>query len=865
MAVPAARRMGALTPLLLATITGSALWEPRDSLRFCSPHRVPRDYLTAFDAVVVALRGARVSSRSYVRPPAELPQRWAGGHAADDIGNKWVRPVCDRLVPLEPGNPWAHVMYAITHITTLPHVSHNVRMHSHDTIRDIADYMVAAGTSLVANGLARRQLMETAASALRPFADWVVEHIMTLETRVICSQVNVPLMCAWIEAYDWPDINLGKHLTAGFQSFGILADSGLFRPVCRPAAYTLDELGGGRARRPQPQGQEGKALPQQYHPSNIDWLGDVIRKTKREAAEAFAEGGDRAGALRAIEASVLKESRLTRTAADGSSVPQPTMGKPMTQKELRTWAAKHGGLKCIRVITAFARNQGEKADGSIAWRRIDNAKTGGQNGAVSHCETTFNPCFETPATACRILREAYDAQGIAMPACGLTVDDMAGAFRQVPNADAHWFIVAFYYSGLDDGNRLGEAGVRFSVVFGHTFGSSASVLNFARVAHLLSWTTRVHFGLLTDHYVDDHFTVDIIEAKSRAADGIGCTHECAGFQIKADKHQPLRPANKLLGVQANLANVHLPEGYAEFSATESRIKNILRELQEGKEKSRLDPGAAEEVVGKLGFTLQTAAIRVGRAVVGVLSRHARGNSDAWTPELSEVLAFLLVVLPALPPLLVYMRRDRRRPVYLYTDASYVRHPGSFGPGDGKLGIWLVDLEPPAGQPALVYSKQDVPRWCYILFDVNKKQHIAQAEMLAMVSAYYTFGDRLKGRAVMHWCDNTVALSAAVGGSGNFPGCMRLVCMLHLALLWFNILVYFDWVPTDDNPADWPTRADKFHLIPPEAVEVEMRLPPSLLFTPLDGNGLALAAWRATLMRVSGAGAPTTAPNTQTQQ
>ena len=268
MANPAARRMSALTPVLLATITGSALWEPRDSLRFCSPHRVPRDYLTAFDAVVVALRGARVSTRSYARPPAELPQRWAGGHAADDIGNKWVRPVCDRLVPLEPGNPWAHVMYAITHITTLPHVSHNVRMHSHDTIRDIADYMVAAGTSLVANGLARRQLMEAAASALRPFADWVVDHIMTLEARVICSQVNVPLMCAWIEAYDWPDINLGKHLTAGFPSFGTLADSGLFRPVCRPAAYTLDELGEGRARRPQPQGPDGKASPQQYHPSN---------------------------------------------------------------------------------------------------------------------------------------------------------------------------------------------------------------------------------------------------------------------------------------------------------------------------------------------------------------------------------------------------------------------------------------------------------------------------------------------------------------------------------------------------------------------------------------------------------------------
>ena len=845
-----AKRTDALACLLLAAATGGALWEPREALRFCSPHRVPHDYLQAFDAVVTALRGARISTRPYVRPPAELPQRWAGGHAADDIGNKWVRPVCDRLVPLEPGNPWAHILYAITHITTLPHVSHGVRTHSHDTIRDIANYMVDAGSNLVANGVVRRQLMEAAAEALRPFADWMVEYIMTAEARVICNRVNVPLMCAWVEAYDWPDINIGEHLTTGFPSFGTLADSGLFRPVCRPAAYTLEELSQGRARKPTAQRPDGKAPPTQYHPSNIDWLSDVVRKTKREATEALAEGGERAAAIRAIEASVLKETRLTGTASDGSSTPQPTMGKPMTHKELRIWAAKHNGLSGIRVISCFARNQGEKSDGSIAWRRIDNAKAGGQNGAVSHCETTFNPCFETPATACRILREAYESRGATMPACGLTVDDMAGAFRQVPNADAHWFIVAFYYTGLEDANRLGQAGTRFSIVWGHTFGSSASVLNFARVAHLLSWTTRVHFGLLTDHYVDDHFTVDIIEGQRRAADGVGCTHECAGFQIKADKHQPLRPANKLLGVIANLASVHLPEGHAEFKATESRIKNILRELQEGQRKGRLEPGTAEEVVGKLSFTLQTAAIRIGRAVVGVLSRHARGTSDAWNPELNEVLAFLLVVLPLLPPLLVRMEKDKRRPVYLYTDASYARRPGDLRPGDGKLGIWLVDLEPPPGQPALAYAKQDVPRWCYILFDVNKKQHIAQAEMLAMVAAYYTFGDRLRGRAVMHWCDNTVALSAAVGGSGNFPGCMRLVCMLHLALLWFNTLVYFDWVPTDDNPADWPTREDKFHLIPPEAVEVEMRLPPSVLFTPLSESGIALAAWRAALMRMS---------------
>ena len=64
----------------------------------------------------------------------------------------------------------------------------------------------------------------------------------------------------------------------------------------------------------------------------------------------------------------------------------------------------------------------------------------------------------------------------------------------------------------------------------------------------------------------------------------------------------------------------------------------------------------------------------------------------------------------------------------------------------------------------------------------------------------------------------------------------------------DILVYFDWVPTDDNPADWPTREDKFHLIPPEAVEAPMRIPPSALFGPLNGDSAVLATWQAALNR-----------------
>ena len=51
-----------------------------------------------------------------------------------------------------------------------------------------------------------------------------------------------------------------------------------------------------------------------------------------------------------------------------------------------------------------------------------------------------------------------------------------------------------------------------------------------------------------------------------------------------------------------------------------------------------------------------------------------------------LLAFLSVVLAALPPLRVYMRQDDRRPVHLYTDAAYnKRGRGRPRPSAGRLG------------------------------------------------------------------------------------------------------------------------------------------------------------------------------------
>ena len=54
-------------------------------------------------------------------------------------------------------------------------------------------------------------------------------------------------------------------------------------------------------------------------------------------------------------------------------------------------------------------------------------------------------------------------------------------------------------------------------------------------------------------------------------------------------------------------------------------------------------------------------------------------------------------------------------------------------------------------------------------------------------------------------------------------------MLFLALLRLRCSVYFDWVPSEANPADWPTRPEKAAKIPAAAQRIPMRLPPQYLF------------------------------------
>ena len=114
--------------------------------------------------------------------------------------------------------------------------------------------------------------------------------------------------------------------------------------------------------------------------------------------------------------------------------------------------------------------------------------------------------------------------------------------------------------------------------------------------------------------------------------------------------------------------------------------------------------------------------------------------------------------------------------------------------------------------------------------VRRKQYIGQLELLAAVAAYTTFPELLRGRRVIHWIDNTSALSALTKGYSGVPDSARLVHLFHAWNAGARAQVWFEYVPTDANPADKPSRQDlsnrAWKVIPgAKSSPVNIRFPP----------------------------------------
>ena len=125
--------------------------------------------------------------------------------------------------------------------------------------------------------------------------------------------------------------------------------------------------------------------------------------------------------------------------------------------------------------------------------------------------------------------------------------------------------------------------------------------------------------------------------------------------------------------------------------------------------------------------------------------------------------------------------------------------------------------------------------------VRSRQYIGQLELLAAVAVYYSLPE-LAGRRVLHWIDNTAAMFGMAKGYSSRPDSARIIHSFYALVAHSRTDVWFEYVRTDANIADLPSRGQYDYLVSELRSEgVVTRVPP-LSFWSSPEEAARAAGW-----------------------
>ena len=137
---------------------------------------------------------------------------------------------------------------------------------------------------------------------------------------------------------------------------------------------------------------------------------------------------------------------------------------------------------------------------------------------------------------------------------------------------------------------------------------------------------------------------------------------------------------------------------------------------------------------------------------------------------------------------------------MWSDASWEH-------GIGWLGFVVYDPE----RARFFYSDSCVPEHVLDLF-VHKKQKIGQCELLAASIVYTSMPELFRARQVIHWIDNTSAISCLIHGYSGKVDSALLVNAFHLFNAGLKARIHFEYVESKANVADLPSRQEFVYLL-----------------------------------------------------
>ena len=661
----------------------------------------------------------------------------------------------------------------------------------------------AAGRSITE---ARDKLFADLASCSREL-EWGSAELAALSPDFIqCAKPPHAHYCLFDclgQAMSLPDDDLVDDLVIGAPAQGDCPDSGVFCAEWQPAAVGADDLAAGQA----------------------EWHRHVVSQLERAGRDP----------ARAEEHAVLWER---------------------TQKEVRDgWAVELGSLADAHTFFRSSRDWrasirfGVLQNGAL--RPCDNCKSSLLNLATALHERLTTDTADFPARAASLYAELVaSAVQFAML---LGTEDIASAYRRMPCSQP-WFTVFAQW----DPTRVGPDGSLGAVVFfrlqGFNFGLKSAVVAFNRLSFFM---TRVAVRILRvtcTSYYDDFCVAE----PSFARGGQQLLRDMAallrvpfaGACLGDGKSHAPASVNVFLGVEQDFRRFpQLRE--SEAGASAERLQGIVEELDRVLAGGSFagTPGPSK-LCGRLHFTISWGAGRFGNAALQPLHDACKeGRPAEIGDDLRVALKFIRAMLVDPVTGKPVQRRRRFRyagsrstlpTVLVWSDARWEAAQ------DRPAGIGFVVFFPASKAAADVAASSRTPpwllgartppgRWRFAAYEPAaseyahwraRSQYIGQLELLAAVSVYYSLAEDLRGRRVLHFIDNSGAMAGLVRDYSRDRDSAGLVHTFWALAVGLEIDVWFIFVYSEANIADWPSRGHVVFADDLGAEEVKpLRLPP----------------------------------------
>ena len=176
----------------------------------------------------------------------------------------------------------------------------------------------------------------------------------------------------------------------------------------------------------------------------------------------------------------------------------------------------------------------------------------------------------------------------------------------------------------------------------------------------------------------------------------------------------------------------------------------------------------------------------------ILRQYGRSADTSLTNSLARSLLFAQEAFRRLPPKTVLFGIDDPLTV-VYSDASW--QPGS----PPKLG-WVVFCSGSRPRAGACTVPDEIAHYFK-----ERKSQIYIGEMLAALSALTTCGATLRNHRVLLFVDNQGALSTLVGGSAQDEDVAAVALLFQLGVVELGIRLWLEYVESDSNIADGPSR------------------------------------------------------------